>query len=239
MLDDAFDALKKYDWGTDKAALAPIEEAVTATHGKPDARKDLENRLLAALNSDISRDAKDYVCRKLTIVGTAASAPTLAGLLGDKNHAHMARYALERIPAPEAARALREALPKLSGNLKIGAIGSIGARRDAAAVPALGGLLTDSDASVARAAAVALGDIGTAEAAKALQEAAVQKSGPSAAETRQAVIDAQLACAEALLADDKEADARAIYKSLGSDHQSKLVRLAATRGILACASKKA
>jgi hypothetical protein len=35
-------------------------------------RKDLENRLVAALKSDISRDAKDYVCRKLTIVGTAA-----------------------------------------------------------------------------------------------------------------------------------------------------------------------
>ncbi len=126
MLDDAFEALKKYDWGTDRAPLAPIEDAVTAAHGKADARKDLENRLLAALNSDISRDAKDYVCRKLTIVGTAASVPALAGLLGDKDHSHMARFALERIPAPEAAQALRDALAKLSGNLKIGVISSLG-----------------------------------------------------------------------------------------------------------------
>ena len=233
MLDAAFDALKKYDWGTDRAPLAPIEEAVTATRGKPEARQDLENRLLAALKSDISRDAKDYVCRKLTLVGTAAAAPTLAGLLASKDLAHMARFALERIPGAEAAQALRDALPKLSGNLKIGAIGSIGARRDAAAVTALNGLLKDGDASVARSAAMALANIGNAEAAKALQEAA-----PAAAETTQAIVDAQLACAESLLADNKKADALAIYKSLAGEQQTKLVRLAATRGMLACAGKK-
>jgi len=55
----------------------------------------------------------------------------------------------------------------------------------------------------------------------------------------QAAIDAQLTCAEALLAENKRAEALAIYKSLASDDRSKLVRLAATRGILACAAKNA
>jgi len=233
MLDAAFDALKKYDWGTDRAPLAPIEDAVTASHGKEDARKDLESRLLVALKSDISRDAKDYVCRKLTIVGTGVSAATLAGLLGDKDHAHMARYALERIQASEAGQALRDALAKLSGNLKIGVISSLAARRDAAAVPAISASLVDSDVAVARAAAIALGEIGSADAAKTLQAAT-----PSAAEAKQAVVDAQLACAESLLAADKKTEAMAIYKSLAGEQQSKLVRLAATRGLLACVGKK-
>jgi len=232
MLNDAFEALKKYDWGTDLAPLAPIEEAVAAAHGNADARQGLENSLLAALQSRISRDAKDYVCRKLTIVGTAASAPILAGLLADEKHSHMARFALERIPGPEAAQVLREALAKLSGNLRIGVIGSLGARRDAAAVPALSRLLADRDASVARAAAIALGDIGNVEAVKSLQGART-----SVAEIRQAAIDAQLSCAEALLAENKTAEALAIYKPLAADDQSRLVRLAATRGILACAAK--
>src|SRR5271154_1820334 len=130
MLDDAFEALTKYDWGTDRAPLAPIEEAVAAAHDDAAARKNLEVLMIAALKSDISRDAKDYVCRKLTIVGTAASVPTLAELLADENHSHMARFALERMPAPEAAEALRDALPKVSGNVKIGVISSIGVRRD-------------------------------------------------------------------------------------------------------------
>lgn len=234
MLNDAFAALKSYDWGTDLAPLAPIEDAVAAAHGNAEAGKELEARLLTALQGELSRDAKDYICRKLTIVGTAASATILAGLLTDENHSHMARFVLERIPAPAAAQALREALPKVSGKVKIGVIGSLGARRDAAAVSALSGLLADGDAAVARAAATALGDIGTVDAVKALQAAR-----PSAAATMQAAIDAQLSCAEALLAENKRAEALAIYKSLASDDRSKLVRLAATRGILACAAKNA
>jgi hypothetical protein len=233
MLDEAFEALKKYDWGTDIAVLAPIDAAVAETHDKPEARQDLENRLIAALKSDISRDAKDYVCRKLTIVGTAASAGPLAALLPDENHSHMARFALERIRAAEAGQVLRDALPSLSGKLKIGVISSIGDRHDAAATAALGALLADSDPAMARAAALALGDIGTAEAAKALHDAK-----PAAPETGPCVSDSQLKCAEALLADNKSSDALAIYKSLAGEPQTKLVRLAATRGILACAGKK-
>jgi HEAT repeat protein len=234
MLDDAFNALKSYDWGTDRAPLDPIASAVAAAHGNAEARKDLETRLLAALTSSISRDAKDYVCRMLTIVGSAAAVPTLAALLVDENHSHMARFALERIPAPDAGQALRDALPKVNGKLKIGVIGSIGSRRDAQAVAALAGLLKDGDALIERAAAAALGDIGTNEAAQKLQEAR-----PSATVTQQAVIDARLACAEALLADKKHAEALAIYQSLAGDSQPRLVRLAATRGKLACAAKNA
>ncbi len=61
----------------------------------------------------------------------------------------MARYALERIPAPEAAQAMRDALPQLSGKLKVGVIGSLGVRQDAASVPALAALLGDADPAVA------------------------------------------------------------------------------------------
>src|SRR4029079_13467463 len=98
------------------------------------------------LQSEISRDAKGFVCRMLTIIGGGASVPALAGLLTDEYLSHMARYALERNPVPEAAQALRAALPKLSGKLKIGVISSIGSRRDASAVAALGGLLKDQNA---------------------------------------------------------------------------------------------
>ena len=234
MLDSAFEALKKFDWGTDLALVTPIEDAVAAAHGKPDDRKQLETRLLATLATDISRDAKDYLCRKLTMVGSAASAAPLGALLADKNQSHMARFALERIQAPEAAQALRDALPKVSGNVKIGVISSIGARRDAGAVSALSNALADGDPAVATAAAVALGAIGNAEAVKALQSAS-----PAASVTKQAAIDAQFACAEALLSNNKSSDAHAIYKSLAGNQQPKLVRLAATRGLLACAAKEA
>jgi len=234
MLNEAFEALKQYDWGTDRAPVAPIEQAVTASHGNAAAREDLEKRLLAALQGELSRDAKDFVCRMLTICGSAAAVSVVAPLLTDEYHSHMARFVLERIAAPEAGQALRDALPNVSGKLRIGVIGSLGGRRDTAAVPALCALLKDVQTPIARAAAIALGDIGNAESAKALQECQ-----PAAAETKQAVIDAQLACAEALLAESKVSVAMGIYKALAGDNQGRLVRLAATRGMLNCTGKTA
>ncbi len=233
MLDQAFEALKTYDWGKDRNALMPIDQAVIAAHGNEAASKDLENRLAAVLKTDASRDAKDYVCRKLMIVASAASVPTLAEKLSDKDLSHISRYALERIPAPEAAQALRDAMGKLSGDLKIGMISSLGVRQDKESVPALAALLAGGDAAVARAAAYALGDISTAEAAKALGDAK-----PSDASVKLAACDGSLSCAEQLLADGKNGEALVVYKSLAGEDQPKHIRLAATRGMLACAGKK-
>lgn len=233
MLDDAFEVLRKFDWGDDLAELAPIEEATLAARGNREASQDLENRLIAALSLEISRDAKDYVCRKLAVLGTAAAVPALAAHLGNKPHSHMARYALEQITATEAGNALRGALSRLSGNLQIGVISSLGARRDTAAVAALSGLLRDHDPAVSRASALALGAIGNAESATALQAALGAGSGD-----KRILSDALLTCAEALLAVDQRSAALSIYKSLAGAEQGRLVRLAATRGMLACAASQ-
>jgi HEAT repeat protein len=229
MLADAFEALKTFDWGTDLALLAPIDDAVAASRSGAETTQELEQRLVAALNESLSRDAKDYLCRKLAVVGTANAVPALAVLLPQKDHSHMARFALERIPAAEATKALSDSLEKVSGNLKIGIIGSLGARRDQEAIKQLGTLLNDQDAAVARASAQALGTIGTAESAAVLQASLHKASGD-----QQAVIDALLTCADALLASGNGADATAIFQSLSSDKHGRLVRLAATRGLLAC-----
>ena len=99
-------------------------------------------------------------------------------------------------------------------------------------MPQLASLLTSDNAAVARAAAFALGAIQTPEAATALGKA------KPATEVKSAVTDASLTCAEALLQDDKKTEALAIYKRFAGEDQPKHVRLAATRGMLACAGKK-
>lgn len=233
-LDAAFETLKTFDWGADRKLLAAIDEAVPATKGNPAARQALEARLAAVLATGASRAAKDVIFRKLTIIGTAASVPALAALLPEAQWSHMARYAVERIPAPEAALALRDALPKLSGKLKVGVIGSLGARRDAGSVAALAVLLGDADAVVAAAAATALGDIASVEAADALRAA----GKTVAAGVKPALADATLVCAERLLADGHKAQAKLVYQALTSAQQPKAVRLAATRGLLVAGGKQ-
>jgi hypothetical protein len=247
-IDNAFTALATFDWGSgltlsknnppqDANLLAPIDEAVIATQGDAAARRALESRLAAVLTTRASRAAKDYVCRKLMVIGTAASVPALASLLTDKDNSHMARYALERIPAPEAAAALRDAVAKLSGTLKVGVIGSLGVRRDAGSLVVLGAAWDDArrDSDAAVACAVALGDIGTPEAAHALGGASKEER---AGRLGSALADGLLTCAERLLADGNKAEAAAVYKSLAGAGESKQVRLAATRGMLLVAGKK-
>lgn len=227
-LDKAFEALAAFDWGKDINALKPIDDAVISTHEDAAARKELEKRLVSALTPKASRAAKDYICRKLMLIGTAESVPVLAALLRNKDDSHMARYALEQISAKEAAVALRLALPKLDGELKIGVISSIGARRDAVCVSLLVGTMKNKNPAIAVAAACALGRIGTPDAAEALLQSA--NTAPDA--VKSAVIDACLVCAEQLLADGKKSNAVAVYKKLGAENQPKLVRMAAKRGLL-------
>ena len=227
-LDVALEALKTYDWGHDRSVLQPIDKAVASSHGDAAARNDLESRLAALLNADAPRAAKDAICRQISLIGTAQSVPPLAALLVDEQLSHMARYALERIPDAQAVQALREALPKTQGRLKVGVINSLGVRRDAESSSALIALLKDSDREVVAAAAGALGAIGNAEAAKVLGE--LQTTAPS--ELRLVVADACLACAERLLADGKKLQAMVIYKALSKPDQPKHVRVAATRGLL-------
>src|SRR5262249_23462555 len=91
------------------------------------------------------------------------------------------------------------------------------------------GLLNDSDAGVARAAALSLGTIGGMQAVTALRAAMQAGSGH-----KNSLIDALLACAESLRNASQSAPAMAISKLLAPDEQARLVRLAATRGMLAC-----
>lgn len=232
-LNQAFEALKTFDWGGDRNVLAPIEQAVVSSAKDAAARKDLEQQLLAALGGNLNRAGKDFVCRQLILVGSGASAAVLSKWLGSAEDAQLARFALERIPGSDVRQALIDALGSVTGDQLLGVISSLGARFEPESIPALTRLLGEANEKVAIAAASALGDIRTADAAKALAAAK-----PSSDTLRSAVTDARMSCAEGLLAAGKSAEALLIYKSLTGDDQPKHVKLGATRGVLACAGKK-
>ena len=233
-VDKAFETLKTYDWGDDRGPIQALDEAVAASYADDAARKGLETRLVALLKTDAPTAAKDSVCRQLSMIGSADSAAALGDLLTDKDLSHMGRYALERMPCPEAVAVLRDAMAKTDGLLKVGVINSLGVRRDAESVSALTALVDDSNQDVAAAAVAALGAIGNTEAAKVLtgfQAGAPEKLQLTAA-------DACLACAEHLLADGKKIDAMKIYTMLKKADVPKHVQVAAARGLLAVMGKK-
>jgi HEAT repeat protein/sugar phosphate isomerase/epimerase/type 1 glutamine amidotransferase len=182
--------------------------------------------MIAVLKSDAAWDDKVAACRELTQAGDAAAIPVLAGLLGDEKLGHMARYALERMADPAAGQALRDALGKVQGALRVGVINSLGVRHDADAIPLLIPLLKAEDAAVASAAAVALGRIGTPATAAALTAAL------DGLPALPAIHEGCLNCADRLREQGQREAARALYDRLRGPGFPVPVREAALRGAL-------
>ena len=225
-LQQALDALKTYTAGSARGALAPLDDAVAAATTDPSTARELERRLLDLLDGAVPVQAREYVCRKLILIGSAASVPKLTVLLNEEATTHAAREVLQLLPGPEAGDALRHAVLSLSGLSRVGAIISLGLRREAASAACLAPLLRAADVQAACAAAGALGEIGTSAAAGALRE---RLPGAPVA-VRSALVDACLACAERLVSAGEAKLGAELYRLLNSSEQAPHVRQAAARG---------
>lgn len=222
-------AVASYKAGQSRKALIEVQKMVADAAKDPKDAAAAARHLAALLESpQATREVKDFVCRQLWIIGTAEQVPILAKLLGDEKLAHMARYAMERMPDPAVDAALRQALGRLKGKLLVGVIGSIGERRDAKATDALIRLLRDKDTMVAAAAGAALGKIGGQPAASAIGAARGKTSG----RLRNVLTEAWLGTAESLLAAGKKAEAARIYDTLYASSEPRHVRVAALGGRL-------
>jgi len=220
-----YEAIVRYDWAQGRAPLAPVEEAIRAAK-TPEARRAIEDRLIATLQVPGATYAgKQFVCRMLRRVGSARCVPALAALLADERLAHMARFALQQMPEPEAGAALRAALGKVRGDLKLGVIASLGERGEPEAVPLLAPLAASQDEALARAAIRALARIG----GKAAAEALGRLSPPASLEPAWA--DACLRTADDLAEAGDVAAAVRLYKRFTGADQPLVIRMAAVRGL--------
>jgi HEAT repeat protein len=226
--DTAFHDVLSYEHGQNRKAALALEKLVGDSLNDHAARKALAIRLAGLLgNPKATLACKEVVCKQIMRIGGAEAVPALAKLIGnDENLAFLGRYALERIPDPAAAAALRDALSRTKGRVRVGVINSLGAIRDPQVVPLLTPLLSDPDAD---AAANTLGKIGGDQALSALRALSPQAS-PS---VRAAADDALLAIADRLLAGGKKGEAAAIYEPLLADNQQASMRAAALKGFAA------
>jgi HEAT repeat protein len=227
-----YEAIEDYDFGRTRRALAAIEEEIRNV--PPSWFAQIEAKLLNALESPKTTYAgRQFVCRMLRRVGSAGSVPALSKMLDDKELSHMARFALQYMPAAEAGDALRRALTICKGELRIGVIGSIAQRGDTKAVDRLAKLVTDDNEQVARAAVDALGRIGGREAARALENITVPEN------LKAAYDNAYLMCADKMLSQGKKEEAMDIYSRMIVQDNSTWIRIAAYKGLIQTQKEKA
>ncbi|HUW19667.1 MAG TPA: family 16 glycoside hydrolase [Sedimentisphaerales bacterium] len=232
-LDELLSAVARYEYGQSRQPLSELSDLVGSTYDSAEARKGIEKRLVEFLRSEATPAGKQFICKELSIIGTDECVGALASMLTEKatseiEPADMARYALERIPGPAADKALRDALDKTGGKVKVGIINSLGGRGDSSAAGQLGGLVSDADKEIAAAAISALGKIGGREAARVLGRA-----GATAGTGLNAVwADACLACADKFLADGDRSWAIRVYRRMYGPGMASPVRAAALRGMV-------
>ncbi len=232
-IEEAFAHLPSYDAAEGRRMLGPIDTAIAESHGSAEKIRVIEDRLISALDSSTTPDARDFICRRLGSIGTSKCVPHLAALLADERLSHQARVALERIGGPQAAAALRDAARKVEGRLRAGIIDSIGRLDDRTAVSLLTGFLGDRDAQVAAAAASALGRAGASETLRGFLATA-------AGEAREAALWALIDLGNRLLDEGKKESAAGNFRSvLDAAGQVRAARIAALRGFALAAPREA
>jgi HEAT repeat protein len=169
------------DAGLDSAKLASVEADLVRVLERPEAT--YAGRQVACEN--LGRLYATSFSR-----GEHPIPPVLVAMLADGTQVDLARLALERAPGAAVDGVFLAGLAGAGGRVRIALIQSVGNRRIAAGVPALGALLGDPDPAASTAAARALGQIGGQAAADALAKAA----DPGAA----AVVEARIRCARGL-----------------------------------------
>ncbi|MEM7230765.1 MAG: HEAT repeat domain-containing protein [Planctomycetota bacterium] len=183
-------------------------------------------QLIEVLKSDKGVFEKAKACQRLAVVGTVDAVPVLANLLGDAKLAHYARFGLEPMPYEAVDEALRGALGKLDGNLRIGVINSIGARGDAKSQDALISLFGSRDKNLTAAAAAAVARIGTPKGAHALRLLVTSRGKEIGIRLGEAAI----VCAEQLDKAGQSAEAVKTFASVRNSGLAAHIRAAALRG---------
>ena len=185
-------------------------------------------QLVTVVQSSPDLAERARALQQLALVATPDSIPAVLTLL---DHAQLGQYArdvLEVMPDPAAADALRAALSRLQGPALIGAVNSLGQRRDAASIDVLARMAGDSSSPAAPAALLALGRIGTPEAGRVLESALAR--GPVG--LRAAAAEGCLLAAEQAMAEGRIAAARAHYDLVRRADVPAPLRVTATRGAI-------
>lgn len=219
-------AVSDYDFDRPRTKLVELERLINATHGNRTARMEIEKAMAELLNSQATLAAKQFVCKKLWIMGTDLSVPALAGLLHgpDPVLPEAACYALRSQESAIAAAAVRNALDRAQGVARVAIINLLGDKQDVASTSQLITLAASADALASDAAIAALGKIASHESV-----AALTKIHRSPDPTRRLNCShALLQAAQQLAKRGDSAAAKAICNQLNKDSEPAQIRRGAS-----------
>jgi HEAT repeat protein len=220
-------AVSDYDFDRPRTRLVELERLINSTHGNLAARIEIENAMAQLLRSSATVAAKQFVCKKLWMMGTDLSVPALATLLEAPNPvlAEAACYALRSQESAAATAALRRALDRVRGVARASIINVLGDKHDTESSSQLSALAADPDPLVSDAAIAALGKIASNETVAALTK--IHRASSELARRLQSA-HALLQAGQQLAKRGDSAAAKAIWRLLNNDSEPSQIRRGAS-----------
>ncbi|NOR75625.1 MAG: ThuA domain-containing protein [Draconibacterium sp.] len=96
-LEDLLEEIKGYKIGDSRENLSALSLRIRKSDQKPETLEMYEKAMIEILESGATDDAKNQICRELSIWGSELSVQALEKLKSDKDCGEMADYALQRI----------------------------------------------------------------------------------------------------------------------------------------------
>ena len=207
-LEKSLPAASAYEYGQSREPLSDIDEIVRAALNSPEKCKLVEKEFVAFLKTDATLAGKQFICRKLSLIGSKTSVSTLAKMLEADETFDMALYALEKISSQDVDKIVLKTMEKSEGKKKLGLINTLGIRRYGKSVDKLRNLIYDQNSEIAKASLFALGHIADENATEALSEAYKKTSGP----LKSTALNCYLKCADQLVKEGRISQAKSIYR---------------------------
>lgn len=230
--------LKDYDYGQSRKPLIVIEDAVFTSADDETWQLALSQAFIELVLSDSSDAAKEFAYRQLSLVVHPIASLLALPLLDEPNDlsANERRMMLDSLLRPAGcAHAVLVAggVDCSDANRVFAVLQALATHRDASVVKELVPLLSNDNDAIARAVLSAIGATSGRKAASALRKAKVR------AELRDAWADACLVCAEGLIAQSEQKDARGLAEPLTGEEHAVHIRAAAYGVLIKAEPKKA
>ena len=208
-----------------------VRQLVQSSSRNTTLRRALANGMAEMLTMKIPARWKKFFCDQLSLIGTAEEVPALERMLNDSLLGFSGRFALERIPDPASAEAMRKAASGAAGLPLAGLTNTIGEKGDPNALPLLTKEVNEAGNRTVKGAAIhALGKIGGPEVVRFLKE------HPDNGDRDLSLLRAEalLRCAEAYESERKISDAAAVYEMLNVPGEAPHIRVAGFAGMVRC-----
>jgi HEAT repeat protein len=225
-IEAAIQAVSDYDFDRPRTKLVEVERLINSTHGNRTARLQIEKLMAGLLTSKATVAAKQFICKKLWIMGSDLSLPALASLLegSDPVLSEAACYALRSQDSAAALAVLRKSLTRCRGVARVAILNLLGDKKDATNTAQIIALASDPDPLLSDAAICALGKIASGESVAALDRMH-RGSDPT---RRLNSAHALLQAGQQLAQRGNSAAARAIWSQLVKDTAAPQIRRGAS-----------